>query len=749
MCKFTLGVGMATILTMLVAVGSVASEVKAQPAEPYHWKSVTIKANGFINGIIFSPAEKNLVYMYTDMGGAYRWDESLQRWSPLNDWSRYTDGPAKHLGVEGMAADPHDANKVYMVIGTYNSAASFCRSSDKGNSWSRTDVEAIRVNGNGHGRNGGNRLTIDPNQTDLLWYGTRKDGLFKSTDGSVTWNRVASFPATGDEQGAAREVGVSTVLIDPSSGSKDNPSQTIYVFVSTTTADKVWRSMDGGASWQPLGGQPTGADFIPIRAALTPDGTSMYITYSNNPGPNGATSGEVMKIDAPASSSLIWTKMPLERVGSHGWSGVCIDPADPRTVIVSTLDRWSVVDDLFRSTDAGATWKPFDVNNNRDESSAPYAKTSRPHWIGDVQIDPHDRNRAMFTTGYGLYDTRNLTATDEGKPTHWTFFNEGFEQTAVLEFASPFEGDVHLLSAIGDRDGYRHVDFDVSPVDGTLGTSTQLSRGTSEDIDVAQGDHNKLVRLVHPAPYVQFSNDNGKTWNWVGKADGQRAPSRGGASIAISRDGNRIVYSPGMENSDRRGKSIAVVYAIRGADGSFGEWKSPEGDVPPGGDVLVDLNDGNTFYAVAGKAIFRSIDGGAKWSIMTTDAPNNIRGVRAIIGQAGHLLAATNNQAGILHSADGGATWTRLAETSVTDAYAVGVGAAAPGATYPSLFIAGAANGTTGFFRSDDQGKTWISISDLNHQFGWVTVIQGDSRVFGRLYVGANGRGILVGERAP
>ena len=103
-----------------------------------------------------------------------------------------------------------------------------------------------------------------------------------------------------------------------------------------------------------------------------------------------------------------------------------------------------------------------------------------------------------------------------------------------------------------------------------------------------------------------------------------------------------------------------------------------------------------------------------------------------------HLLA---------RSTDGGANWSRLASQAVTDAYAMGVGAPKPGSNYPALFIAGTANNTTGFFRSDDQGQTWLRINDDDHQFGHILVIQGDPRVYGRLYVGANDRGILVGDR--
>src|SRR5690349_9808315 len=91
--------------------------------QPYNWQNVVIGANGFIDGIVYSPAERNLVYAHTDMGGAYRWDQPLGKWTPLNDWSRWDDWAPQNLGVETMAVDPVDPNKVYMSAGTYDSPA--------------------------------------------------------------------------------------------------------------------------------------------------------------------------------------------------------------------------------------------------------------------------------------------------------------------------------------------------------------------------------------------------------------------------------------------------------------------------------------------------------------------------------------------------------------------------------------------------------------------------------------------------
>jgi hypothetical protein len=96
------------------------------------------------------------------------------------------------------------------------------------------------------------------------------------------------------------------------------------------------------------------------------------------------------------------------------------------------------------------------------------------------------------------------------------------------------------------------------------------------------------------------------------------------------------------------------------------------------------------------------------------------------------------------HSTNSGKTYDSIA--GVTEANALGFGKPADGKTYPALYLIGKINDTRGFFRSDDAGATWVRINDDRHQYGFCGVITGDPRVYGRVYVGTGGRGIVVGE---
>jgi hypothetical protein len=60
--------------------------------------------------------------------------------------------------------------------------------------------------------------------------------------------------------------------------------------------------------------------------------------------------------------------------------------------------------------------------------------------------------------------------------------------------------------------------------------------------------------------------------------------------------------------------------------------------------------------------------------------------------------------------------------------------------------ISGKVNNVIGIFRSTNAGKSWTRINDDHLQWGSIGTVVGDPRVFGRVYLGTNGRGIASGN---
>jgi hypothetical protein len=66
----------------------------------YQWNNVTVGGGGFSPNIVFSPVEQGLAYLRTDIGGLYRYDQSQQRWIPLQDGM----SEGNYFGVESVVA---------------------------------------------------------------------------------------------------------------------------------------------------------------------------------------------------------------------------------------------------------------------------------------------------------------------------------------------------------------------------------------------------------------------------------------------------------------------------------------------------------------------------------------------------------------------------------------------------------------------------------------------------------------------
>ncbi len=722
-----------------VVTASVAAGVHATPEAPapYLWRNVTVGAGGYAPNIVFSPVERGLAYLRTDMGGAYRWDDAARRWVPLQDGNAVS----SYMGIESVVADPVDANIVYLAAGmNAGQPAAILRSADRGRTWRVTPVP-FAMGGNEPGRGLGERLAVDPNDPRRLFFGSRHDGLWRSDDAGAHWAKVAHFPAPGLGTPAPRTShgGVSFVAIDPTSGTRGQPSRRLWAGIADPGGAPLYRSDDGGATWSPMPAPP----LLAAKGALDPRGV-LWVGYASGIGPSDARTGAVWRY-TPGGEARDVTPHSWRAAGAEGgFLGVAIARSSPGTVAVSTIDRYRAGDSLWISNDDGVHWEDVGRRSRRDVSTTPFLLHEGKgadfgHWISGLAIDPFAPDHVAYTTGATVYATDRL---GRDGAVRWAPWTAGIEQTAIITLISP-TGGAPLISGFGDLAGFVHADLDRSPVPSFAhpylsNTNTLDYAGHAPHIVVRSGS---LYADRPRDATLGRSDDGGRHWTPVRVPPLGTPPMRddlvGEAAITVSADGNAMVVATREPQVSRdKGRSWT---AVRGLPG---RTRAVADKVDPRRFYAVDVEHGRLLVSIDAAASFAPVAG---HGLPGDLAPAGRRGREA----QSALLAATDRageiwlQAGqrLFHSRDGGGRFVPASGTLSVELYGLGQGA---------LFAIGTLDGVRGIWRSHDEGRRWTRIDDDAHRWGGrFRVISGDPRRPGRVYVGTDGRGLFYGDPVP
>lgn len=714
---------------LLQAAGLAAIPAWAADTSPaYDWRSLTFGGGGFIDGFVFHPREKGLLYARTDIGGAYRFDTAARRWLPLLDHLGKDD--ADLMGVLSIAVDPSDANRVYAACGLYTGdwarKAALLASNDRGATW-QTHELGLRLAGNGPGRGTGERLQVDPRRPERLLLGTTQDGLLQSTDRGQRFSKLGGFPARH----------VSLVLFAPTArtlyaGSHDQPG----LFVST----------DDGASFTRIAELPAQA---PQRAAFGLDG-SLYVSFAVGDAGTAANPGY-------AKTGSVWRRAPDGRWrditpvkprngDSFGYSGLDVDAKRPGRVVVSTIERWSSGDEIYLSDDFGASWTPLSPRSTFDASTHPWlqayqAKTQHKqgHWLADFKIDPHDGDHAVYGTGYGLWMTGNLGSAK----VNWAFTVDNLEETAVLGLESP-NGGAALLAAMGDVSGAAWDDLNQGPKNGLFLPAGETCRSVS----FAELNPGIVARTSDAAVNGGYwSPDGGASWRPFGPSSRNAKTPEGwtasSGQVAVSAKGGFFLWAPD--------KQAALFSRDRGKTWNLSQGWPAERDVTltPVADRAVE----GVFYVLdrANGRILVSVDGGASFLPSVTGLPKleSWRSAQLVCapGQARNLWLATHE--GLVHIPGVGAKARTI--RGVAEPWRVAIGKAAPGANDHAVYVwgkvaVGGGDAVEGLFRSIDGAASFQRINDDRHRYGRLNALAADPLEFGVVYLAPEGRGVIIGK---
>ncbi|KAK7694577.1 hypothetical protein QCA50_001763 [Cerrena zonata] len=721
-----------TLLALFAtAFTSVAHAVNSQT---YSWKNVKIGGGGgFVPGIVFNPSQKGLAFARTDIGGAYKLNAD-DTWTPLLDFA--DDARWNYWGVDALATDPVDPNRLYLATGMYTNSwdpnnGQILISTDQGKTFTPSKLP-FKVGGNMPGRGMGERLAIDPNSNNILFFGARSgNGLWKSTDFGATWTQVKTLPSTGtyvpdptDTSGYNNDkIGVAWVTFDSTSGSKGKATPRIFVGVANKGSNNVFVSNDAGSTWSAIAGQ--NSTFIPHKGVLSPAENSLYVSTSDGAGPYDGTMGAIYKYNITSGT---WKDItPVSGSDLYfGFGGVAIDLQKPGTIMVAALNSWWPDGQIFRSTDGGSTWSPFwawqsypTINKyyKYDDTLAPWLGpdavvtdlgTLQIGWMMEsLVIDPFDSNHWLYGTGATILGGHDLLNWDSVHNVTLKSLADGIEETSVQGLISPPTGP-SLISALGDIQGFVH----------------------DTDVDYAGNKPTNIVRIGTTSDnsqgkQVALSTDSGKTWSQdYGAADGVS-----GGKVALSADGDTVLW-----RTSSNGVQVS----------QFTNPFSAVSSLPSDAAIASDKKNNTIFYGASGSKFYLSTDGGktfaAKGSLGSSTSPSKVIVNPSVTGD---VWVSTDK--GIFHSTDLGSTFTAV--SGVSQAWAIALGAPAKTGGYPALFAAANIDGV-GYFRSDDAGVNWVKINDAAHGFGSASAncLTADPRIYGRVYIGTNGRGIWFGD---
>jgi len=688
---------------------------KVQVTEPgdstgYVWDNVAIGGGGYVTGMVMHPTEPGLMYVRTDVGGAYRWDNDNNKWIPITDC--FGDNETDFYSIDGIAIDPSNPDVVYIAVGySPDRIGDVLKSEDRGNTWRRTNLNK-GFWANGEFRITGECIMVDPNNSNIIYCGTRNEGLWKSTDGALTWQKVQSIPNDPDKYGVRS-------IAFGSGQAVNGATQTVYVGVKFKG---VYVSNDGGQTFSLMSGGPDDCNMIKVASDNT-----LYVSSTN--GLYKYKNGN-------------WSNISPDNIG--GFSGLSIDVNNSDVILCAgeyfskplpsgrTNVRNSNEIPIYYSSDGGQSWTNTIANAQKHVDITWIANTEFSAATAAVLLDPSDPKKAWFTDWFGVWMTPDITAT----PVQWYTKHHGIDEMVVFQVISTPSG-ANLLTGLADNDGMRHTD---------LTSYNQKKYGTpplqeTTGIDFCESDPNFIAR-VGSTGWGQkggggYSLNNGRTWTtfpgWPANAIGYRC--------AVSAENrNNIVVVPinndVMYTTDRG-------YSFKKAKGApsgliFGFWSTNE-------PLASDRVDGKKFYICADQGFYTSSDGGATWQLTNNTLPYSgaAKVVKAAPGIKWEVWVGYKN-GGLYRSSDAGKTFTPIMK--LTSLINFAFGKPAPGSNCPTVFVYASIDGERGVFRSDDMGNSWVRINTDANKMGLTKYMAGDRQVYGRVYLATSGRGIYYGE---
>jgi photosystem II stability/assembly factor-like uncharacterized protein len=477
-------------------------------------------------------------------------------------------------------------------------------------------------------------FAFHPQKNETYYVATASGGVWKTTNDGISWEHV--FKNEG-----SYATGVVALL--PSNpdvvwvGSGENNSQRSVGF-----GDGVYRSLDGGKSWQNLGLKDSG--HISMIRFDPRDNNTVYVAAQGPLWNSGGDRGLYKSTDAGANWEAV-----LQVDEDTGANEFVIHPDQPDSIVASTYQRrrhvWTLINGgpgsgIHKTTDGGKTWREISSGLPEGEmgriglASAPsnpsvvYAiiessaeeqgvyrsdnfgetwvkqssyMTTSPQYYNELFVDPHDPDR--------VYSVSTFTHVSEDAGKTWTrlsFTNRHVDDHALwIDPANTdhlvIGGDGGIFESFDRGQMWRHV---------TNLPIVQFYRATPDNdepfYNVCAGTQDNQT-LCGPSRNTFTDGITNADW-WIAQfGDGFKAridPTDANVVYAQYQNGGLVR----MDKISGERMSIAPQPAADENDYKW-NWNSP---------LLISPHDHKRLYYGSEK-LFRSDDRGESWVAVSGD----------------------------------------------------------------------------------------------------------------------------------
>jgi photosystem II stability/assembly factor-like uncharacterized protein len=615
------------------AAGSIVDGVRFREIGP------TAQGGRYVD---FAVIESNprVFFAATATGGLWKTGNHGISFTPVFD-----NQPDFALGAVALAQSRPDV--VYVGTGEANNSRStydghgIYKSVDGGKTWSQAGLANA-------GRIG--RIVVHPKNPDIVCvaaagrlYSENPDrGVYRSTDGGRNWTKTLDHKVDG------REIGAIDIAMDPS-----NPNHLYaatydkvrrpWTFGEGGPGSAIFKSTDGGSTWRQLtNGLPTGMlGRIGLAVARNAPKT-VYAVIEN------------------ANS----TKVPAE---------------ERRQRLAQGFGDNSIGDELYRSDDAGATWRKVappaaPASTTDDGRGGPAAGSAQaapqpqqqgrggwtggnpPYYYGQIRVDPNDREHVY------LLSVRVTHTTDGGK-TWSTPFAFGGDNHAL--WIDPADSS-HLI--LGHDHGMG-VTFDggktwLSPDNKPVAQFYAIGYDMEQPYNVYGGTQDN-GSLRGPSTMKGGGTIPFEAWYRVGGGDGFY-------NVADPTD-SRWLYNESQFGSiqrmdQRTGQGRSIRYARpQGQPPLRWNWSSP---------ILISPHNPEVVYHGA-NVLLRSSNRGDTWTEISPDLTRNLPDRRGGSGNIQYATITTIDESPVIGGTiwvgtddgivqvtrDGGKAWTNVTDT--------------------------------------------------------------------------------------